>query len=74
MSSVNYAAMTDEQLKRYLLDHRDDQDAFHAYIDRRHAQNRPVIAHLDDPDFEAKLQAAVIAQTRSSDNTHISEL
>jgi hypothetical protein len=31
MSQLNYATMTNEQLKRYLLDHRrDDQDAFHS--------------------------------------------
>jgi hypothetical protein len=67
MSQVNYTTMTDEQLKRYLLDHRDDREAFHAYLDRRHAQDRPVIAHIDDPDFDTKLQSAVRAQMQQSD-------
>lgn len=40
----------------------DDREAFHFYLDRRHTQNRPVIAHIDDPDFDTKLQAAVKAQ------------
>jgi hypothetical protein len=68
MSQVNYAAMTDEQLKQYLLDHRDDQDAFHAYLDRRHSRARSIIARLDDPDFEAKLQAAVREQVQRFPN------
>jgi hypothetical protein len=71
MSQLNYATMTDEQLKRYLLDHRDDRDAFHAYLDRRHTQPRPIIAQLDDPDFETKLQTAVKAQMQQPDTTKI---
>jgi hypothetical protein len=71
MSQTNYATMTDEQLKRYLLDHRDDREAFHAYLDRRHTQNRPVIAHIDDPDFDAKLQAAVKAQMQQPETSKV---
>ena len=35
--------MTDQELKRYMLDHRDDQEAFHAYMDRRNARPRKVL-------------------------------
>jgi len=38
MSNVNYVVMTDRELKQYILEHRDDQDAFHAYMDRRYAR------------------------------------
>lgn len=41
--SVNYNSMTDEQLKRYMLDHRDDRQAFYAYMDRRHARTKKVL-------------------------------
>jgi hypothetical protein len=71
MSQVNYATMTDEQLKRYLLDHRNDREAFHAYLDRRHAQDRPIIAHIDDPDFNTKLQTAVNAQMQQPDSAKV---
>jgi hypothetical protein len=70
MSQLNYATMTDEQLKRYLLDHRDDQDAFHAYLDRRHTQPRPIIAKLDDPDLDIKLQTAVKMQMQQPNTTN----
>ena len=36
--SVDFNKMTDQELKRYMLDHRDDQKAFYAYMDRRHGR------------------------------------
>lgn len=30
----NYSTMSDQELKRYMLEHRNDQEAFHAYMDR----------------------------------------
>jgi hypothetical protein len=42
-----------------------------AYLDRRHTQPRPIIARLDDPDFETKLQAAVKAQMQQPDTTKV---
>lgn len=41
--SIDYKSMTDQELKRYMLDHRDDQQAFHAYMDRRHARPKKVL-------------------------------
>lgn len=62
MSKVNYSAMTDQQLKRYFLEHRDDREAFHAYMDRRYARpNRQVIS-LDDPDWEIKMRSSISKQ------------
>lgn len=54
MSQVEYAAMTDQELKRYILEHRDDREAFHAYMDRRYARpNRSAISP-NDPDWKLK--------------------
>ena len=62
MTTINYAAMTDQELKRYMLEHRDDTQAFYAYMDRRNARaHRDVIAP-DDPDWEAKFKAMVERQ------------
>jgi hypothetical protein len=33
MTKVNYAVMSDQELKQYLLTHKDDQEAFYAYMD-----------------------------------------
>ena len=59
MSQVDFAAMTNEQLKQYMLEHRDDKAALSAYLERRHAQQLPVIANVKDADFDNKLQAAI---------------
>ncbi len=59
MSEINFTALTDEELKHYFLKHRDNTDAFHAYIDRKHA--RPSLGSIqpDDPDWESKLIASI---------------
>ncbi|MBW4511350.1 MAG: hypothetical protein KME64_33285 [Scytonematopsis contorta HA4267-MV1] len=62
MTQINYAAMTDEELKRYFLAHRDDNEAFYAYMDRRKSRPRRAVIRPDDPDWEEKLMAEVQAQ------------
>ena len=59
MTQVNYAAMTDQELKQYFLTHRDDQAAFYAYMDRINARPRKPGIKLDDPDWENKLRVMV---------------
>ncbi len=56
---TGYDSMSDSELKRYFLDHREDQAAFYAYMDRRHARpNRQVIAP-DDPEWQQKVITSV---------------
>jgi hypothetical protein len=43
MNKIDYAAMTDQELKQYFLSHRNDDAAFQAYMDRRHARPRTVL-------------------------------
>jgi hypothetical protein len=43
MNKIDYATMTDQELKRYFLSHRDDNEAFQAYMDRRHTRPRKVL-------------------------------
>jgi hypothetical protein len=59
MSQVNYDDMSDEQLRKYFLQHRDDKMAFRAYLDRLNQRPREIITTVDDPNFEAKIQAAI---------------
>lgn len=59
MNQVDYASMTDRELKKYFLEHRDDEVAFQAYLERRRRQSSGVIAKVGDPDFEAKIEAAL---------------
>lgn len=59
MSQVNYAAMSDGELRRYFLQHRDDKIALRFYLDR--VNERPY-------DFDAKIQAAILRKMQVVDN------
>jgi hypothetical protein len=53
--TVNYDAMDLDELRRYMLEHREDIPAFHAYVDRSKAAGRMITIDVSDPDWEAKL-------------------
>jgi hypothetical protein len=38
MSEPNFQAMTQKELQNYVLDHREDREAFHAYVDKLHIE------------------------------------
>jgi hypothetical protein len=62
MSQIDYAAMSDRQLRQYFLEHRHDQVALQAYLDRRNQRPKVVVTTADDPDFDQKIQAAIEQQ------------
>jgi hypothetical protein len=68
MSQVNYAAMSDQELRQHFLRHREDKVALRAYLDRLSNRPRNVITTVDDPDFDAKIQAAVLQQMQAADD------
>ncbi|WP_199245149.1 DUF6887 family protein [[Phormidium] sp. ETS-05] len=68
MSKVNYGAMSDEELRRYFLKHREDKLALRAYLDRVADRPRHIITTADDPDFEAKIEAAVLQRLQATDS------
>jgi hypothetical protein len=59
MSQANYADMTNEQLKHYIIKHSEDEAALKAYLERRNLQEFPIIANVKDTDFDDKLRAAI---------------
>jgi hypothetical protein len=67
MSQVNYDAMSDQELRQHFLRHREDKTALRAYLDRLSDRPRNVITTVDDPDFDAKIQAAVLQQMQAAD-------
>lgn len=73
MSLVNYDAMSDAQLKQYFRKHREDKAALQAYLDRLSERPRTTIATPDDPNFDAKIQAAIRQQmhAKKSDKSAI---
>ncbi|MEH2051314.1 DUF6887 family protein [Nostoc sp.] len=38
MSKPNFQAMSQKELQAYVLAHRDDREAFYAYLDKLHAE------------------------------------
>jgi hypothetical protein len=68
MNPVNYATMPDRDLKQYFLSHREDKIAVQTYLDRLNSRPRHIITNVDDPDFDAKIQAAILQKLQSSDN------
>jgi hypothetical protein len=62
MSSVDYASMSYQELRRYFLTHRDDNAAFQAYLARRRERSRPAVTTVSDPDFDSKIQASICQQ------------
>ena len=68
MSKVDYAAMSDKQLKQYFLQHREDKEALQTYLDRLNSSPRKVITTVDDPDFDTKIQAAILSQMQAINN------
>ncbi|MFB2936049.1 hypothetical protein ACE1B6_12415 [Aerosakkonemataceae cyanobacterium BLCC-F154] len=68
MSQVNYAAMSDDQLRQYFLRHREDKKALRAYLDRLSDRPPHIITTVDDPDFDTKIQAAILRQMQASDS------
>ncbi len=70
MNQVDYDATSDTQLKQYFLKHREDKAALGAYLDRINQRPRSAIATPGDPNFDAKIQAAIRQQmqARKSDS------
>lgn len=69
MNQVNYAAMSDLELKRHFLRHREDKASLQAYLDRLSDRPRDVITTVDDPEFDTKIQAAILRQMQAVDDS-----
>jgi hypothetical protein len=70
MSNINYAAMSDAELKQYFLKHRGNQTAFQAHMDRINERPHKIIASPDDPDFDEKVQAVIRQKLEASRIRH----
>lgn len=69
MSQVNYDAMSDAELKQYFLKHRGDKSAVQAYLDRINQRPLRIIASPSDPDFDEKVQAAILQKLEAARNS-----
>ncbi len=66
MSKPNFQKMSQKDLQTYVLAHRDDQEAFYAYIDKLHAEanwvEMPPLQSLEDlenyPEFIERVRSS----------------
>jgi hypothetical protein len=64
MSKPNFQTMSQKELHSYVLTHRDDQDAFYAYVDKLHQEGNwiemPPVDSVEDlekyPEFTARFR------------------
>lgn len=69
MSQVNYNAMSDAELKQYFLKHRGDKSAVQAYLNRINQRPLRIIASPSDPDFDEKVQPAILQKLAAARNS-----
>ena len=68
MGQIDYAAMSDKELRQYFLRHQADETALQAYLERLGERLRQQITIVDNPDFETKLEAATLQQMQAEKN------
>ncbi len=64
MTAANYDSMSLDELRRYVLTHRQDDNAFHIYIERSKAAGRMISVNLNDTLWEENLTQQIQQMTR----------
>lgn len=59
MTKADFDAMNLNELRRYLLAHREDLNAFQIYIDRSKASGCMITIKPDDPNWEDALEQKI---------------
>ncbi len=55
MKPINYDTLSLEELREYVLTHREDTNAFYTYIDRSKTDGRMITVDLEDSHWEEKI-------------------
>ena len=59
MTSANYETMGLDELRQYVLVHREDIRAFQVYVDRSKASGRMITIDPHDPQWEENLDRSI---------------
>ena len=59
MTKVNFDVMNLDELRRYVLAHREDVAAFQVYVDRSKASGRMITINPGDPSWEDTLEQKI---------------
>jgi hypothetical protein len=68
MTSANYETMGLDELRQYVLAHRENIQAFHVYVDRSKASGRMITIDPTDPQWEENLSQRIESQTSGEAN------
>lgn len=63
--------MTNAELKQYFLKHRNNKSALQAYLDRLNQHSQEVIASPNDPNFDEKIQAAILKKLQNKEKSDL---
>ncbi|MGI0484435.1 DUF6887 family protein [Pantanalinema rosaneae CENA516] len=67
MTTANYDAMSLDELRQFVLTHRNNAEAFHAYIDRSKRAGRMISIDLKDADWEETLAIQIQQATSKTE-------
>jgi hypothetical protein len=59
MTEANLEAMSLNELRQYVLIHREDLNAFHLYVDRSKSSGRMISINPSDPNWENTLEQKI---------------
>jgi hypothetical protein len=59
MTEANFETMNLNELRQYVLTHRQDQRAFHLYVDRSKLSGRMISINPGDPNWENTLEQKI---------------
>ena len=59
MTEANLEAMSLNELRQYVLIHREDLNAFHLYVDRSKSSGRMISINPGDPNWENTLEQKI---------------
>ena len=59
MTLTNYNSMSLDELRQYVLNHREDINAFQVYIDRSKSTGRMITIDPSDPAWEENLEQRI---------------
>jgi hypothetical protein len=59
MTEANFEAMSLNELRQYVLIHREDLNAFHLYVDRSKSSGRMISINPGDPNWENTLEQKI---------------
>ncbi len=62
LRKLDYTSMSDQELKEYVLNNKDNQQAFYAYLDRKLKEPKNILISVDElesltPDLQVELVA-----------------